>query len=210
MINKVVTEEAAKSSGIISTFPKKDNKRYEGTRLEDGEPRVTVTSSSGSYPLLFPAGEDENGIEWGFPGHGPGNLAQALAYNVFSAYEGSLYHQLIGEHFKTPIYLGIVTRLQHSGWVLHDHEIIEVVRNSIIKDPDRYTTISMTARRIVSDYVRKPEQHNVSAENIAMFAISVDTEIRSYLENMLRLPETAVDIILDPFEHWDPECSCGS
>jgi hypothetical protein len=35
-----------------------------------------------------------------------------------------------------------------------------------------------------------------------MFAIGVDTEIRSYLESILRLPDATVDILLDPFEHW--------
>ena len=94
-------------------------------------------------------------------------------------------------------------RLPSKGWELNDHEIIEVVRNSVIKDPDEYTSISWDARGIVFDYVYKPEPHYVSAEDLTMFAISVDTEVRSYLENMLRIPETVVDIILDPFEHWD-------
>jgi hypothetical protein len=205
LITRVVTEEAAKSSGIVSTFPMIDNKRYKG-RLEHEGYRVTVTSSSGTHPLTFLSKSSENGdFSWGYRGSGPLSLAGALARNVFGPYQGSLYHHQIGDRFfNPPIYQEIVTRLPPSGWELDDHEIIEVVRNSVIKDPDEYTSLSWDARHIVFDYAYKPEFHYVSAEDLTMFSISVDTEVRSYLENMLGLPETVVDIILDPFEHWDP------
>jgi hypothetical protein len=89
------------------------------------------------------------------------------------------------------------------GWVLNDHEIIEVVRNSVIENPADYTGgIFTTARGLVWAYENKPGHDNLAAEDLAMFAIGVDTEIRSYLENILRLPDATVDILLDPFEHW--------
>jgi hypothetical protein len=62
MVNKVVTEEAAKSSGIISTFPMIDNKRYKGTRIELGQYRVTVTSSTGTYPLTYLSETSEGSV----------------------------------------------------------------------------------------------------------------------------------------------------
>jgi hypothetical protein len=121
LINKIVTEEAAKSSGIVSTLPMIDNKRYKGS-LKDGEYRVTVTSSLGTQPLSFLSSSSENGdFTWGYRGHGPLTLAGALARNVFGAYKGSLYHERIGDRFfNPPIYMDIVTRLPRSVWELND------------------------------------------------------------------------------------------
>jgi hypothetical protein len=102
LITRLVTQEAAKSKGLISTLPIIDNKRYKG-RLEHEGYRVTVTSSSGTHPLTFLSESSENGdFSWGYCGSGPLSLAGALARNVFGPYEGSLYHQRIGERFFNP------------------------------------------------------------------------------------------------------------
>ena len=94
--------------------------------------------------------------------------------------------------------------LPREGWILNDHQIIEVVRNSVIENPADYTEgIFTTARGIVWGYEDRAEHDNVPAEDVAMFAIRVDTEIRSYLESIIRLPDATVDILFSPFEHWE-------
>ncbi len=187
-----------------------NNKRYEGTRLQGGRRMVTVTSGLDTHPLSFPAdlvGSDfhftAGDFIWGYRGSGPRDLAAALAYDLLSAHKGSLFHLRLARNFESPIYTEIVVCLPSEGWVLNDHEIMEVVRNSVIENPADYTGgIFTTARGLVWGCENRPGHDNLAAEDLAMFAIGVDTEIRSYLESILRLPDATVDILLDPFEHW--------
>lgn len=94
-------------------------KTYIGKRDEDGTTHVTVDGVA-LNPRLDLHNHSPNGLEWGYPGSGPAQLALAILAEHFKGEPGADESALeLYQQFK----FAIVTSLAHDGWTLQTDQI---------------------------------------------------------------------------------------
>jgi hypothetical protein len=100
--------------------------QYRGIRDSRGETRVTVNDNGATSTLPHIAHHSSTGMDWGYEGSGPADLARSLLAHHVGC--GIVPGPDIYQTFK----LLVVAKLPPQGWMLDDREI-EAVLTSILK-----------------------------------------------------------------------------
>ena len=98
-------------------------KEYSGTRLPDGSTIVMVSSHDALYPLdwrLDIADHSPTGLEWGYSGQGPTQLALALAADHLGS-DAPPFHVIY------MLKQEIVRGLPKDGWIITAQDISDVI-----------------------------------------------------------------------------------